>query len=56
MFLTLIQDKIYLITAFITVVFTTLLPIELLMSAIVLWSDWFDADNNDLVWQIWNKT
>ena len=56
MFLTLIQDKIYLIMQVASIVFITILPYELLMEAIVLWSNWFDANTNDLVWQVWNKT
>jgi hypothetical protein len=50
MFLTLIQDKIYLIMQVASIVFITILPYELLMEAIVLWSNWFDTNTNDLVW------
>ena len=56
MFFTLIQDKIYLIIQAASVVVLGLLPVELLMEAIVVWSNWFDPSYNDDVWQVWSKT
>ena len=56
MFLTLIQDKIYMIISAGSIFVLGLLPVELLMEAIVVWSNWFDPNYNDDIWQIWNKT
>ena len=56
MFFTLIQDKIYLIIQAASVVVLGLLPVELLMEAIVVWSNWFDPNYTHDVWQVWSKT